>query len=464
MASDSKTAKLVEMKSEIIKNSEARERLNLLFDNSEFTELDLFTLQGDNLTGVITAYGYVDGNPVYAFSQDKSVNNGALGSAQAKKIKKIYDLAGKTGVPIVGIYDSDGMVLTDGINALSACGELMLYTANLSGVVPQISVIAGTCAGTQAILAVSADFVVMTKDAELFITPNSKISEGEFSLNAAKNGTVSLVCDDDETAMNKVKSIITKLPTNNLAPIPMYEFDEPTSAIGSDADSMVKAIADEGSVIELSPDFGLASYTAFATVAGATVGFVGTNKTSDKLNVDDCSKIARFVRTCDAYSIPVVTLVDTEGFCISGVAERMGSIRDVAKVSSAYAEATTAKIALITGKAYGAAYITLAGRGANADLTYAYTTSVISAVDPFTAAEFLYHDKLKGAENLEDKRNELATEYAINEASAFIAAQENCIEDIISPADTRQTIRTALEILSSKRISRMPKKHSNMPF
>ncbi len=464
MASDSKIAKLTEMKNVVIQNSKARERLLNLFDNGEFTELDLFTMQGDNLAGVITAYGYVEGNPVYAFSQDISVNKGALGLSHAKKIKKIYDLAAKTGIPVVGIYDSDGIVLTDGINALSACGELLMWTSNLSGVVPQISVIAGSCTGTQAVLAISSDFVIMTKNAELFVTPNSNIKEGDFASNAAKNGTASLVCDDDEQAISKARTIVSRFPSNNLSPVPIYEYEPANLEIGADALTMVTAIADNDSVLEISPDFGTASFTAIGTVCGATIGFVATNKTDDKLTANDCSKIARFVRTCDAFSIPVVTLVDSEGFSQENIDDQLGTIRDIAKLSNAYAEATTAKIAVITGKAYGAAYIALAGKGANADLTYAYPNSVISAVNPFTAVEFLYHDELKGADSVENKRNELACEYAINEASAFIAAQENCIEDIINPADTRTTIATAIEILSGKRISRMPKKHSNMPF
>lgn len=464
MASDYAITKLADEKNKIVNDSKARERLSNLFDEGKFTEMDLFTKQGDDLAGVITAYGYIESNPVYAFSQDVSINGGALSLASSKKIAKVYDLAAKTGVPVVGVYDSNGIVLADGVDTLTACSELLMKTANLSGVVPQISVIAGTCAGMQAMLATSADFVIMSKDAELFITPNSNIKEGEFAQNSAKCGTVSLVCDDDTKAIQKAKELVTRLPGNNISGVPMFEYQPSGLELKDDADSMVKAVADADSVIELSADFGLAAYTAIASVCGATVGFVATNKTKDKLTADDCSKISRFVRTCDAFTLPIITIVDTKGFDLGDDAETNGSLRDMTKVAFAYAEATTAKISIIAGNAYGSAYMALAGKGADADLTYAYPNAVISAIDPLTAVEFFNHDELKGATDVDAKRKELADDYCANEASAFAAAEANCIEDIINPLDTRVTIATALEILASKRTSRLPKKHSNMPF
>jgi len=464
MASDSTIAKLAEIKSKIQISSPARERLTYLFDEGIFTELDAFTKAGENLAGVITAYGYVEGSLVYAFSQDSTIKNGALGETQAKKIKKIYELAAKTGTPVIGVYDSFGAVISEGINALSAYGELLMWTSNISGVVPQISVIAGTCAGSAAMLATSADFVIMAKDAELFITPNSKAKVGNYAENSAKCGTASIVCDDDKLAMEKAKLLISKLPMNNLAPIPMFEFEVSGSEMKTDAESMALAIADKDSVIEISSAFGTAAYTAIASMSGATVGICATNKTDSKLTADDCSKLARFVRTCDAFAIPVITLVDTEGFDLSDEAEVMGSLRDMTKLAHAYAEATTVKISVVTGKAYGPAYIALAGKGANADITLAFPNAVISPLAPETAVEFLMHDKLKGAADVDKKRKELADEYSANEASAFVAAEANCIEDIINPSDTRETIATALEMLAGKRVSRLPKKHSNMPF
>lgn len=464
MASDSTIAKLAELKKEIQTTSPARERLKYFFDEGSFSELDTFTKEGNNLAGVITAYGYVEGSPIYAFSQDKTIKNGALGEAHAKKIKKVYDLASKTGTPVVGIYDSFGAVVTDGIKALSSYGELLMWTSNLSGVVPQISVIAGTCAGTSAMIAISADFVIMTKTAELFITPNSKEKVGSYAENSAKCGTASIICDDDKTAMEKARALISKLPMNNLSPIPVFEFENSSSEMKTDAESMALSISDLGSVIEISSKFGTTSYTAISSICGSTVGICATNKTEGKLTADDCSKLARFVRTCDAFAIPLITLIDTEGFDLSDNAEIQGSLRDMTKLAHTYAEATTIKISVIVGKAYGPAYIALAGKGANADITFAYPNAIISPLAPETAIEFLMHDQLKGAVDVDKKRKELVAEYIANEASPFKAAEDNCIEDVINPLDTRTSISSALEILSGKRVSRLPKKHSNMPF
>ena len=297
---------LAELKAASQTPTAARNRLTYLFDEGKFTELDAYAAAGDSLAGVITAFGYVEGNPVYAFSQDVTVKDGALTEAQAKKIAKVYDLAAKTGVPVVGIFDSYGADVSDGSKALNAYGELLMWTSNLSGVVPQIAVVAGTCAGCAAMLAESADFTVIAKDAELYVAPNANIKNS--AENAAENGTAAVVCEDDKAAVEAAKSILTKLPQNNLSPVPMYEFADPTEAVGDDADGIAKAVCDGDSVTELNAEYGKASYTALATLGGATVGVVATNKTGDKLTSADCSKIARFVRTCDAYAIPVVTL------------------------------------------------------------------------------------------------------------------------------------------------------------
>ncbi len=464
MALENNLAQFAEQKNQITKDSDARKRLASLFDDGIFTELDVFTKTNGDTAGVITAYGYVEGSPVYAFSQDLTVNNGAVGEVHGKKIKKVYDLAAKTGVPVVGIYDSYGAVISDGVKALSVYGDLIMSASNLSGVVPQISVIAGTCASSAAMLAISADFVVMAKDAELFITPNSKDTVGNYAENSAKSGTASIICEDDISSVETARKLICKLPMNNLSAAPMYEFDAPEFKGFDNAETLVDSIADCDSVIEICADFGASSYTGLGAVNGSTVGFVATNKDNNKLTSNDCSKISRFVRTCDAFSIPVVTLVDTEGFELSDEAEVAGSLRDMAKLAHSYAEATTAKISLVAGKAIGAAYIALAGKSANADLIFAYPQAVIAPIEPLTAVEFLKHDELKGADDVDAKRNQLALEYSLNEASAMKAAEENCIEDIIDPVDTRAVIANALEILSGKRVTRMPKKHSNMPL
>ncbi len=451
---------LAELKAMTAVSNSARTRLTYLFDEGNFTELDPYAKAGSDLSGVITAYGYVEGNPVYAFSQDITVKDGALTEAQADKIAKIYDLAAKTGVPIVGIYDSFGADLNDGFKAMSAYGKLLMWVSNLSGVVPQISVVAGTCAGTAAMLAQSADFVVITEDSELYVTPNSDIKN--LAENSVKNGTANIVAENDEKAIESAKNILNKLPQNNLSPVPMYEFELPTEAFGSDADTIAKSICDAQSVIEISAEYGKSAYTALGSIGGATVGILATNKTENKLTSDDCSKLARFIRTCDAFAIPVITFVDTEGFEANNATEMAGAVKNMTKLAHAYAEATTIKISVITGKAYGPAYIALAGKGANADMVFALENAVISPLDSITAVEFLSHDELKGAEDLTAARNNLADKYAKEQASAVIAAQKNCLDNILEPAQIRETLVNALDIMAGKRVSRLPKKHSNI--
>ncbi len=424
-----------------------------MFDDGQFTELDAAVMNGNSPAGVITAYGYVDGSPVYAFSQDRAVKGGAVNSRHAAKICKVFDLASRTGVPVVGIYDSNGAFVDDGAEAIKAYSDILLWTSNISGVVPQISVIAGTCAGSAAMAACSADFVVITDDGELYTTPGKDI-KGE---DAVANGTAALSVKDDKAAMEAVKKLIAILPANNISSAPMFEFSETGKAASGTADEIAMAVADSDSVIELSSGFGTSAYTAIATVGGSAVGIAATNKSADKLTSDDCSKLARFVRTCDAFSIPVLTYIDTEGFASNTCA------RDMAKVSNAYAEATTLKVSVVSGRAYGAA---MAAFGAgNADVTYAYPEAVISPIAPVAAVEFLWHDKLKGAANLSEERNKLAAQYADENASAFDAASKGCVDGIISADEARGKIIAVLELMNGKRMTkRLPKKHSNMPF
>ena len=439
-------------------DSAARRRLAALFDDGAYTEVGSLSMEKDSLASVITAYGYVNGSLVYAFSQDNTVNSGAVGTVHAQKIAKLYSLAAKTGRPVVGIHDSNGAFIDGTVDSLNAYGEMIGTAASVSGVVPQISVIAGVCAGSAAMLACSADFVVMTKDAELYVAPNGKSTAAD----AAKAGTAAVVCDDDDAAISAAKELLRLIPENNLTAVPVYEYEENSFASGNTLSDTVNNTADADSVTELYEGFGKASYTALATVAGSTAGIVATNKTKDKLTADDSAKIARFVRTCDAFGIPVITFVDTEGF--DGEGEAAGSVRNMTMLAGAYAEATTAKVTLVTGKAYGPAFVALASKGTNADFTFAYDNAVISPLAPVTAVEFLWHEKLAGAANAAAKREELAKEYIAEYATAEKAAYRNAVDEVISPAQTRTKLAEALEILSGKRVSRLPKKHNNLPL
>lgn len=453
MLTESQKAKFEAYKAASANSSKAKERLVNLFDEGLYTEIDAGVKNGDDYAGVITAYGYVDGSPVYAFSQDKSVKGGAVSKQHSAKICRIYDLASRTGVPVVGIYDSNGAFIDNGAEAIKAYSDMLMWTNNLSGVVPQISVIAGICAGSSAMIACSADFVVVTDGAELYTTVGKEM-KGE---DAVANGTAAISAKNDKEAMDTVKQLIAMLPANNISAIPMFEFASTGKAATGSANEIAEAIADINSIVELSAGFGVASYTAIATIGGSAVGVAATNKTQDKLTSDDCAKLARFVRTCDAFTIPVLTIIDTEGF------DSDACVRDMAKLANAYAEATTLKVSVVAGKAYGAAMAAL-GAG-NADITYAYADAVISPVAPITAVEFLWHDKLKGAADLTAERNKLAVQYADENASAFDAAAKNCVDDIITAEEARNKIQAVLEVMAGKRMTkRLPKKHSNMPF
>ncbi len=457
--------------------SDAVSRLNNLFDSDTFVQTDMFAMAGEQPCGVITGFGYIDGNPAYAFAQDPTVDGGAVGKIHTQKIKKIYEMAAKTGAPIIGIYDSKGVRLGEGQDALAGYGELLTIMNNLSGVVPQISVVLGTCAGISAMLACGADFVILSEQAEFFLTApfvtnaTEEMADGAGSAsNALRSGVAHLVTKDSETALKEAARLVGMLPINNLSAAPNFEYEEdPTGAqillnrmVGeeSSATAVIKALADHQSAIFLQEGFGASVVTALATLGGSTVGIVCTN--GGTLDPSDTVKIARFVRTCDAFSLPIVTLVDTEGFLPSAKAELAGSIRESAKLAHAYAEATCPKVSVVIGNAYGAAYIALAGKGANADIVMAWPNAMISALSPEASVEVLWQDKLAGAD--QSARAELVETYKDTLASPFEAAKSGYIDFVISPEETRRNLIQVLDMLSGKRVSKLPKKHGNIPL
>ena len=432
-----------------IKDTDARKRLVSLFDDGVFTEIDAFAKSSNGDVEVVAGFGTVNGAPVYAFSQDVSVNGGAVSVAQCAKIKKIYDLASKTGCPVVGIYDSNGMDLKEGFEGLSAYGEIVKASTSVSGVVPQISIVAGAAVGTTALIADMADVVVAVKDADFYVTAPSEVTAEA----CAQEGTVDILADDFDSAVKAVRDIITLVPSNNLSTPPVYYFTDPAAAAdtGACAADIIKAAADEGSVIELKEKYAENCITALATVAGSTVGFVGFD---GKSVCPSCAyKAEAFVKFCDAFNIPIVTLLSANG--LRKERENQMLIA-AAKLTAAYATATCPKISVITGKAVGAAYIMLAGRGSNADLVYAWDTSVVSPLDTKAAVAFLYNDRLANGEN----RAELEKEYEENLASPFTAAACGAIDDVFVPAQTRAKIVAALDVLAGKRETTLPRKHS----
>ncbi len=428
--------------------TKAYDRLAKLFDDGVFTEIDAFAKSQGGYAEVVAGRGTVGGIGVYAFAQNSDVSGGAMSKAQAAKIKKVYDLALKTGAPVVAVYDSVGGRIDQGSDLLGAYGDVLKYSSNLSGVVPQISLVLGKCFGTQALIAVSGDIVILSKDAQLSLSTDG--SNASVEENAA-HGVAHITAENEDAAIAKARTVIDLLPSNNLDYAGTVEFADADTA----SEDIVLNIVDGESTVELQAEYGKSVRTVLATVEGATVGIV---KTEEKvLDGQGSSKAARFVRFCDAFGIPVITLVD---------AEKFSCIKSAAKLTSAYAEATTAKVTVITGDAYGAVYIAVAGTGAAADITFAFAGASVSALAPEAAAVISLGDdfggKLKGAADPKAERAKIVAEFKENELSALDAAANGYVQDVILPEEARAKISAALDILADKRVSTLPKKHNNL--
>lgn len=441
---DSKT--MFESEVSALSDSNARKRLAMLFDDGTFTEIDRFLKNKETECEVVAAYGEVNGMTVYAYAQSVDVNKGAMGKVQAAKISHIYDLATKTGAPVVAIFDSFGAHIDEGVEALEAYGSLIKAAGNISGVVPQISVVAGTCIGSAAVLANMADFLVMTKNSEFYITSPSLSGSKDSELSAA-----SIVTDSDTAAMEKVAELLAYLPSNNLSEPMMAEY---SACVG---ENIIDSIVDQGSFFEVSADNGKCIQTGFARIGGASVGIIATNPKENDGYYCGCGakKAAKFVRFCDAFSIPVITLVDS-----LGISDQSGEVKSVSVLTSAYSEATTPKITVVTGNAIAGAYIAFVSSAAAPDLVLAWSNSVIGSLEPMTAVQLLYKDRLAAGES----RQSLESEYALDNCSPFRAASVGLVNDVISPDETSVRVISALDVLSSKRVTTLSKKHTNIPL
>lgn len=468
MSAQSKLETIIAARRMVFAETTARKRIEALLDQDSFVELDGFAGMDDSGSGVICGYGSVMGGPVYAFAQEGGAD-GAVGMVQAAKIRKVYDMALKTGAPVVGIYDSNGVRLSEGVKALSACGDILLQANNLSGVIPQISVVLGTCVGTAAMLACCADFVIMSTDAEFHATPpKGKGTAGAGSAQAAaKSGVAHIVSDTEDNALQAARLIITRFPINNLASPPFCDYTDPQHGEDvlralcengfTDADALVSNLFDQDSSIELLKNFGSSVYTSLTTMGGFPCGAVVT--TGKALSADDCAKISRFVMVLDSFQLPVVTLVNTPGMETSD-STLCVNVRDMARMTHVYAEATTGKLAVIIGDAVGSAYVALASRAVNSDYTVAWPSAMISPLTAETAVAFLHGDKI----TKDNPRSAVEADYRENEASAVAAAKAGIIDDVIDPGLTRPALLAAMDLLSAKRMRRNPKKHSNLPL
>ncbi len=412
--------------------SEALGRLEQFFDPGTFVEIDRLMQDGDAPVPVVGGYGLVNEAPVYAFAQDHTVCSGAIGKAHAAKIKTVYRLAAQNGAPVVGLFDSDGARLGEGIDAMDAIAEILAAANDLSGVVPQIAVVLGACVGSSALIAAAADVVIGVKDADYYLNVGDD------------NGKADVGAETVDEAIAKVRELLSYLPANNLAVAPLFETVAPAAVDGADAAAIV---ADAGSLFKLYDD----DVAAFARVNGAACGII--TLAGDPISCCAASRAARFMRLCDSFSLPVITAVDAAGF---------KGLKCASKITQAYAEATTAKLTLITGKAYGAVYVAVAGKFAGADAVLAWPDASISPLAPETAIHIVWKDRLAEMNDPTKDREALAEEYRRTCCNADLAAAQGAVTDIVTKENTRERVAALLEMLSGKRVSKLPKKHANI--
>ena len=413
-------------------------------------------------SAVSAAFGSANGQPVYAICQDGE----AVTVADVDKCVKVLDMAVKTGNPVVTFYDSTGACLSEGLGVLTAQARWTEKIAQISGVVPQLAVVTGVCGVSSALAAAAADVCIAAEGCEIFFTApftsaaaGDKVEGAGSAELAAKAGVAAVVAKDAAEAVATAARLVAMLPANNLSAPAMFDAAEPAAALDLNkytAAGAAAAVVDADSAVELFGGFAKGVYTALATVAGNPVGVVATEPGA--LCRYSVSKAARFVRLCDAFSLPVVTLVNSEGFSASVSEDVAGAIREAARLAGTYADATTARVAVLTGKAVGPVYTALA----NADLTIAVQGCTVSAVDPKVAVTVLYKDELDASDNIVNATAAKASDYAAESCSADAALAAGVADFAVAPAQVRSTLAAALDMLATKRTQRLPKKHGNM--
>lgn len=479
----------------------ARERINALLDEGSFVEIDAFVTHRCHefgmeavdapAEGVVTGYGTVDGRLTYVYAQDFTVIGGSLGEMHAKKICKVMDMAAKMGAPIIGMNDSGGARIQEGVDALAGFGEIFIRNTQYSGVIPQISVIMGPCAGGAVYSPAITDFIFMVdKTSKMFITGPQVVKSvtgedvtaedlGGSKVHAEKSGVAHFTAASDEECIAQIRTLLSYLPQNNLeeapytAPVdPINRLseklttivpDEPNKAY--DVKEVISEIVDAGSFFEVQAGFAPNIVVGFARFNGNSVGIVANQPKvkAGSLDIDSSNKAARFVRFCDSFNIPIVTLTDVPGYFPGKDQEQGGIIRHGAKLLYAYSEATVPKINVITRKAYGGAYIAMSSKHIGADIVMAWPTAEIAVMGPDGAANIIFKKDIANSADPIATRAEKIQEYSNKFASPFVAAQRGYIDDIIEPDSTRPRIIAALEMLESKRETRPAKKHGNLP-
>ncbi len=480
----------------------ARERLHILLDPGSFKELGMFVrhqnrdfgldAQRPYGDGVVTGYGTVDGRLVYVFSQDFTVFGGSLGMAHAEKIVRLMNLAMENGAPIIGLNDSGGARIQEGVVSLGGYADIFLLNTIASGVVPQISAILGPCAGGAVYSPAITDFVFMVKGSSyMFVTgPNvvktvtqeDVTSEdlGGAMTHATKSGVAHVAAADEGDCLLRIRKLLSYIPQNCEEPPPFVATDDPSDRADAALDKLVpenpnkpysmhdviRSVVDRESFFEIHEDFAANILVGFARLGGQSVGIVANQPAvlAGVLDIDASVKGARFVRFCDAFNIPLVVFEDVPGFLPGTDQEWRGIIRHGAKLLFAFCEATVPKLTVITRKAYGGAYDVMSSKHIRGDLNYAWPTAEIAVMGPKGAVEIIYHSQIQAASDPEKAKDEFIAEYRERFANPYVAAEWGYVDDVIYPSETRQTLIRGLEMLRNKVVNNPRKKHANIPL
>ncbi|MEO8395271.1 MAG: acyl-CoA carboxylase subunit beta [Chloroflexota bacterium] len=480
----------------------ARERLDILLDPGSFHELDAFVthrsrdfgLDGStyHADSVVTGWGTISGRLVYVFSQDFTVVGGTLSEVAAEKICKVMDMAMKTGAPLIGLNDSGGARIQEGVVSLGGYTDIFLRNTLASGVIPQISVIMGPCAGGAVYSPALTDFIFMVKDTSyMFITGPDVVKQvthedvtfeelGGSQVHATKSGVCHVVGENETQTLLLVREMLGYMPQNNMEDAPFVPSQDDPLRADAELDSIipdspnkpydmkevVSRVVDEGIFYEIHADYAQNIVVGFARLGGHSVGIVGNQPMvlAGVLDISASNKAARFIRFCDCFNIPIITFVDVPGYMPGTAQEHNGIIISGAKLLYAYCEATVPKLTITTRKAYGGAYCVMSSKHMRGDLNLAWPTAEIAVMGPEGAVEILYRRELKNADDPVALKAELAAQYREKLANPYIAAERGYIDDVIEPRETRARLINGLEVLQNKRDSNPPKKHGNLPL
>jgi acetyl-CoA carboxylase carboxyltransferase component len=484
----------------------ARERIEKLLDPGSYVEVDQlvvhrchdFEMEKKRVLGdaVVTGYGTINGRPVFVYSQDFTFVGGSLSEMHAKKIAKVQDMAMKAGAPCIGLNDSGGARIQEGIHSLAGYGEIFYRNVMASGVIPQIIAIMGPCAGGAVYSPALADFIFMVRRTSYMFITGPKVVKaaigedvtfealGGADAHAKLSGVAHFAVDNDEDCLKQIRNLMSYLPSNNMDDAPIIECADPPDRMDEELNEVVPAdpkkpydvheiidrIFDKGSFLEVHPQFAPNAVVGFARLGGRSVGVIANQPMiyAGCLDIDSSDKIARFVRTCDAFNVPLVTFVDVPGYLPGTKQEHGGVIRHGAKVIYAYSEASVPKLSVIMRKAYGGGYIAMCSRHLGADIVFAWPTAEIAVMGPEGAVEIIHRNELMKAKTAEEEKeitNKLVAEYRNKFANPYIAAQMGYIDSVILPKETRPMLINALESFVSKRDlqPRAPKRHGNIP-